>query len=69
MPSSATSVGAEPGSDLRTVTGPRCGAAPAAVANLAPNSPKLANWARLRMRPNVAASQNAVVPPLLMITS
>ena len=58
-----------PGSALRTVGSPRNGASLTALANLAPNSPKLANWARSRIRPKVATSQNAVVPPLPRTTS
>jgi hypothetical protein len=68
-PDSATRPGAEPGSALRTVGWPRNGASATALANLAPNSPKLANWARSRMSPNVATSQKAVVPPLPRTTS
>ena len=45
---------AVPGSALRTVGSARNGASLTALANLAPNSPKLANWARSRTRPNVA---------------
>src|SRR6266511_3143471 len=69
MPASARSAGAEPGSARNTVCVPRNGAAIAEAANLAPNSPKLANWARSRMSPNVATSQKAVVPPLPSTTS
>ena len=68
-PASGANAGAEPGSALRTVGSPRNGASAAALANFAPNSPNEANWARSRIRPNVATSQNAVVPPLPITTS
>ena len=51
------------------VGSPRCGAALAAAANFEPNSPKDRNCARSSIRPNVAASQNAVEPPLPSTTS
>src|SRR5262249_47725936 len=52
-----------------TSGGARCGAASAAAANLAENSPKLQCWLFHSMSPNVAASQNTVVPPLPSRTS
>ena len=69
MPASAANTGALPGSEVMTVGAPRCGAVFAALANFEPNSPKVRNCARSLMRPNVAASQNAVEPPLPRITS
>ena len=68
-PASAVRNAAEPGSPLCTVGAPRKGASATALTNFAPNSPKVANCARSRTSPNVATSQNAVVPPLPMITS
>ena len=44
-------------------------AAEAAEANFAPNSPNEANCAEDSMSPKVAASQNAVEPPLPSTTS
>ena len=58
-----------PGSDVMIVGSPRCGASLAAAANLEPNSPKDRNCARSSISPNVAASQNAVDPPLPRTTS
>ena len=69
MPASATKAGASPGSALTTVGSPRNGASFAAAANFAPNSPKDGNCARSRIRPKLATSQNAVVPPLPSTTS
>jgi hypothetical protein len=42
----------------------RNGASAAPEANLAENSPYVPKAARSRIRPKIAASQNAVVPPL-----
>jgi hypothetical protein len=47
----------------------RKGAAATPEANFAENSPYVPNAARSRIRPKVAASQNAVVPPLPRTTS
>ena len=62
-PSTGLGVVREPGSALRTSGACSHGAA-AAAANLPPNSPKTRFCARFSMRPNDAASQNAVDPPL-----
>ena len=48
---------------------PTNGLAATAEANLALNSPYVRCSERLSMRPNAAASQNAVEPPLPMMTS
>jgi hypothetical protein len=45
------------------------GAAAAAAANLAENSPKIRCCDRRLISPKVAISQNAVVPPLASTTS
>ena len=58
----------EPGSAFRTSGASSHGAA-AALANFAPNSPKEQSCARRSIRPNAAASQNAVEPPLPSTTS
>ena len=69
-PASATSAGPLPGARLAHGRLAQERRAPVtACANFAPNSPKVANWARSRIRPNVATSQNAVVPPLPRTTS
>jgi len=47
----------------------RWGAAAEAAANFDENSPKLRCWLLVSMRPNVAASQKQVVPPLPRTTS
>ena len=58
-----------PGS-LRMISGAsRWGARAAASANLPENSPKTRCWLRRSISPNVATSQNAVVPPLPSTTS
>ena len=64
MPAAATASGWSPGSALMICGSPRCGAAAAAVPNFEENSPKCRCWLRWSISPNVAASQNAVVPPL-----
>ena len=69
MPSMGTAVGWCPGLVLITSGSPRWGAAAAALANLELNSPNCTCWLRESMRPKVAASQNAVVPPLPRSTS
>ncbi len=51
------------------VGSPRCGAAATPDANLDENSPKLRCWLRSSISPKIAASQNAVVPPLPSRTS
>ncbi len=68
MPSAASGRARRPGSALRTSGASSQGAA-AAAANFAPNSPNEASCARRSMRPNAAASQNAVEPPLPSTTS
>ena len=55
--------GALPVSDSMISGSPRWGAAAAAVENFEENSPNTRCWLRFSMRPNVAASQNTVVPP------
>jgi hypothetical protein len=47
----------------------RKGARAAASANFDENSPNTRCWLRRSMRPNTAASQNTVVPPLPSRTS
>ena len=68
-PSSKDGNAAVPGSAVMIVGSPRCGAILIALANLEPNSPKLAACARSSIRPNTATSQNAVAPPTPRITS
>ena len=58
-----------PGSDSMITGASRWGAAATAAANLAENAPKLRCWLRVSIRPNTAASQNPVVPPLPSTTS
>ena len=68
-PGSATGFGCVPGS-VRMIEGSsRNGAASAACANLLENSPKVRCCDLLRIRPNVAMSQNSVAPPLPSTTS
>lgn len=52
-----------------TIEGSRNGAVEVAAANLAENSPNTAWAARRRTSEKVAASQNAVEPPLPSTTS
>ena len=61
--------GCVPTGDSSTSGSSRNGAAAATLANCAENSPKAQCWLRRSIRPNVAASQNAVVPPLPSSTS
>src|SRR5690349_11076626 len=68
-PSSATATGREPGSDLITDGADSHGAAAAADANFAENSPNDRCWLLCSIRPKVAMSQNAVAPPLPSTTS
>ncbi len=69
MPSSATGSGWVPGSEAMIVGSARCGAAATPAANFDENSPKDRCWLRRSIRPKVAASQKAVVPPLPSRTS
>lgn len=69
MPSSGSGRATEPGAAVRTEESVRNGARVVAEANLAPNSPNAACWARWRTRLTVATSQNAVEPPLPSTTS
>src|SRR4051812_21633524 len=69
IPASALDSARVPGSALITLGSPRNGAACAAAANFAENSPNDRCWLRSRIRPNVATSQNAVAPPLPSTTS
>ncbi len=69
MPAAGSKTGALPGSDFRITGSPRCGAFLTPLANLEPNSPKVRNCARSRIRPKEATSQNAVDPPLPSTTS
>jgi len=66
---SACGSGWVPTSDSMTWGSFRCGAALAQAANFEENSPKLRCWLCSWMRPNVAASQKQVVPPLPSTTS
>ena len=61
--------GASPGSALITDGSARNGAALAADANFAENSPKDRCCERCSIRQKVAMSQNAVAPPLPSTTS
>ncbi len=61
--------GALPASALMTIGSPTNGLAATAEANFALNSPKVRCSDFLSIRPNAAASQNAVAPPLPRITS
>jgi hypothetical protein len=61
---SAVGTGRLPGADSITAGSASHGARPATTANLAENSPKLRCWEYSRISPNVAISQNALVPPL-----
>jgi hypothetical protein len=61
--------GASPGSACATIGSSRKGAAFVTAANLLENSPYERCSARRRTRPQAAASQNAVVPPLPSATS
>ena len=63
-PGSGHGTGCVPAADSTTVGADSHGARPATAANLAENSPKLRCCECHRIRPNAAASQNAVVPPL-----
>ena len=58
-----------PGADSTTVGSDSHGARLATAANFAENSPKLRCWECSRISPNVAASQNALVPPLPSTTT
>ena len=69
MPSSATGSGWVPGSEAMTDGSPRWGAAATPEANLDENSPNDRCWLRCSIRPKIAASQKAVVPPLPTSTS
>ena len=62
--SSATAPGWCPAAAATTTGRPRCGAAAQASANFDENSPNTRCWLRRSTRPNVATSQNTVVPPL-----
>ncbi len=64
MPGVPTASALVPGGASMTWGSSRNGAALAAVANFDENSPKLRCWLFFSMSPNVAASQNNVVPPL-----
>ncbi len=66
---SAAGCGRVPAGDSMTSGSFRCGAAFTAAANLEENSPKERCWLCVSMRPKMAASQNAVVPPLPRSTS
>src|SRR5215468_10689037 len=68
-PASARGSGLVPGAELITVGAPRNGAPLTTVTNLAENSPNDRCWARSRISPNAAMSQNAVLPPLPSTTS
>ena len=61
--------GALPGSALMTIGSPMNGLAATAEATFALNSPKVRCSDLESIRPNAAASQNAVAPPLPRITS
>ena len=61
---SATAAGWSPVGLEMTIGSPRCGAAAQASANFDENSPNTRCWLRDSTRPNVATSQNTVVPPL-----
>ena len=69
MPSSATGRGWVPGSEAMTDGSSRWGAAATPAANLDENSPNDRCWLRRSIRPKMAASQKAVVPPLPSSTS
>ena len=62
--SSATGSRVVAGLAAHDVGSPRCGAAAQASANFDENSPNTRCWLRCSTRPNVATSQNTVVPPL-----
>ncbi len=69
MAGSAVGSGWVPAGDSMIWGSFRCGAALAAVANFDENSPNERCWLWASISPNVAASQNAVVPPLPRATS
>ncbi len=68
-PSAGSTAGAVPGSASVITGSARNGAPFVTVANLEENSPKVRCCARSRTRPNAAASQKHVLPPLPRATS
>jgi hypothetical protein len=66
---SATGVGASPGGAECTIGSSKKGASAVTVANFCENSPHTRWTARLLIKPQAAASQKAVDPPLPSMTS